>query len=65
MLGRRRIWVKADMIYTVSLSRLFPWRFGRDEKGNQIKLYGYQISESDFTAVQEAVLSALKITRLK
>ena len=63
LLGRRRIWVKADMIYTVSLSRLFLWHYGRDEKGNRIKLYGYRISESDFTAVQDAVLSALKITR--
>ena len=55
--------VKADMIYAVSLRRLFYWRVGRFESGGPILLQDFRISRNDFTAVQEAVLSALKITR--
>ncbi len=60
---RQRRWVKADMIYAVSLRRLFYWRVGRFESGGPILLQDFRISRNDFTAVQEAVLSALKITR--
>lgn len=60
---RRQRWVKADMIYTVSLSRLFRWRIGTDNIGSQIYLRNFRVSENDFCAIQDAVLSALKITR--
>ena len=58
---RRKRWVKADMIYTVALSRLFPWRFGPSRSGGQAKLRNFRITENDFSKVQAAVLSALKI----
>ena len=57
-------WVKGDMIYTMSLSRLFPWYVGLDSNGRRIFLHNFRIDESDFAATKKAVLSALKITEL-
>lgn len=41
------------------------WRIGPDESGSSILLHGCRIFKHDFNAVQEAVLSSLKITRSK
>lgn len=58
---RRERWAKCDMVYAVSLKRFFPWRLGKGTDGKRNYLFGFRVSESDFTAIQRAVLSALDI----
>jgi len=60
---RQLRWAKCDMIYALSLKRLFSWRIGRDASGAQLLLQDFRIAEDDFTAVQDGVLAALKIAR--
>lgn len=54
---RRERWAKCDMLYALSLRRLFPWRVGR------ATLRNFRIAEADFAAIQGAVLEALNIRR--
>ena len=60
---RRQRWVKGDLIYAVSLDRLFRWRTGSIRGGNRQLLQNFRISATEFTHIQDAVLAALKITR--
>ena len=55
-------WAKCDMVYALSLRRLFAWRAGRDASGAPIILRNFRIAKDDFAAIQDAVLAALNIT---
>lgn len=56
-------WVKADMIYAVSWTRLDLIRMGRDLKGRRI-YYTTPLPYSDIQDVRRAVLSSLGIATL-
>lgn len=60
---RRQRWAKCDMLYTLSLKRMFPWRVGRDASGQRIYLRNFRIAQDDFAKVQDAVLAGLNIKR--
>ena len=56
-------WVKADMIYTVSFSRLFLPFDGKDEGGNRI--YDVRVvDQADLLQIQQCVLHGLGLTHL-
>lgn len=56
-------WVKADMLCTVSFSRLFLLSPGKDDRGTRI--YDARlISEHDLRAIQAAVLHGIGLGRL-
>lgn len=61
--GRDTRWAKCDMVYAVSLRRLFVWREGRDANGAPIDIRNFRIAKDDFAAIQDAVLAALNISR--
>lgn len=60
---RRPRWAKCDMLYALSLGRLFFWQLGRDADGKRKTLRDFRITEEDLAAVHAAVLAALNIQR--
>lgn len=61
---RMERWAKCDMIYAVSLDRLFLLRHGRKPDGRRRYLVNYRVSAEDFAAIQAGVLKALNIEPL-
>ena len=56
-------WVKADMIYTVSFSRLSLPHNGKDTTGKRLYIQ-YVIDKSDLLKIQQCVLHGLGLTPL-
>jgi uncharacterized protein YifN (PemK superfamily) len=54
-------WAKCDMIYAVSLDRLFLLRHGWKPDGKRRYLTNYRVTDEDFAAIQAGVLKALNI----
>jgi mRNA interferase MazF len=55
-------WAKCDMIYTLSIGRLSPWKIGKDpQTGKRKYLNNFFVSVDDFSAIHACVLKAMNI----
>lgn len=57
------VWVKGDMLYTVSFQRLSPFKVGKDEFGNRL-YQKHTVSPEELNKVWQCVFNGLGLYRL-